>query len=71
MGSIEMMEGRSNGSMKDIRNGPKRSGSGSRRIQGKENNLLVGLAKKLGAVGEQARNVDVEHSRALYVNHKT
>jgi len=41
VGSIETVEGRSNGLMKDIRNGPKRSGSGSRMIQGKENNLLM------------------------------
>jgi hypothetical protein len=39
------VEGRSNGSTRDIRSGPKRAGSDSWMIQSKENNLLAGLQK--------------------------
>ena len=42
VGSIEMVEGQSNGSIRNITSGPKGAGNGSRMIQGKEKNFLVG-----------------------------
>jgi len=42
VGSIEMVERQSNGSIRNITSGQKGAGSGSRMIQGKEKFFLVG-----------------------------
>ena len=42
VGSVEMVEGRSNGSIRNITSGPKGAGSGSWMIQVKEKDVLVG-----------------------------
>ena len=47
VGIIEMVGGRSNGSMRNIRSGPKGGGSDSRMVQGHKKNFLRGLAERI------------------------